>query len=52
MTYTEEIASGGLKVSMPLKGIYFEGKSDFQQVHIIETWFGKTLVTDGMHAKN
>ena len=32
---------------MPMKSIMFLGQSEYQKVDIIETWFGKTLVTDG-----
>jgi len=32
---------------MSLNSITFNGQSDFQQVQVIDTVFGKTLVTDG-----
>ena len=46
-TYIEDLADGGLKTMMPLEKILFAGESEFQEVEILETWFGKTLVTDG-----
>ncbi|GMI23808.1 hypothetical protein TrCOL_g8657 [Triparma columacea] len=43
----EEDVLPGLKVKMELKEISFNGNSKFQQVQVIKTIFGKTLVTDG-----
>mmetsp|Transcript_13727 Transcript_13727/g.20978 ORF Transcript_13727/g.20978 Transcript_13727/m.20978 type:complete len:338 (-) Transcript_13727:170-1183(-) len=46
-SFIEDLAAGGLQVSTPLKNIVFRGESEYQKVDIIETWFGKTLLTDG-----
>ena len=44
--FREEIAPG-LLLEMPLKRIFVSTQSEFQEVDVIETYFGKTLVTDG-----
>eukprot|EP00980_Cylindrotheca_fusiformis_P016250 scaffold4829_cov129-Cylindrotheca_fusiformis.AAC.10 len=44
--FREDIAPG-LVLEMPLKGILHSSKSQFQQIDVIESYFGKTLVTDG-----
>jgi len=45
--FEEDLTEGGMKVTVPLKSIMYAGQSEYQKVDIIETWFGKTLVTDG-----
>lgn len=44
--FREDIAPG-LTLEMQLNKIMDSGRSEFQQVDVIETYFGKTLVTDG-----
>ena len=44
--YVEDI-SPGLRLEMDLKTIYHTSISEFQEVQVIESYFGKTLVTDG-----
>lgn len=44
--YTEDIAPG-LKLDMTLTAIHHTTVSEFQQVQVIDTHFGRTLVTDG-----
>lgn len=46
LIYREEVAPG-LRVEMDLKHIFTSRQSKFQQVDVIETYYGKTLVTDG-----
>ena len=42
-----EAVAPGLVVEMGLKRILHSTQSEFQQVDVIETYFGKTLITDG-----
>lgn len=44
--YVEDVAPG-LRLEMELKTIYHTAVSEFQEVQVIDTYFGKTLVTDG-----
>jgi len=44
--YTEEIGPG-LKLDMALHKIHHTTLSEFQEVQVIDTYFGRTLVTDG-----
>jgi len=44
--YVEDVAPG-LKLEMDLKIIYHTSISEFQEVQVIDSYFGKTLVTDG-----
>lgn len=44
--YTEDVAPG-LSVSMDLNKIHTTTLSKFQKIDVIETYFGKMLVTDG-----
>jgi thermospermine synthase len=44
--FREEMAPG-LIVEMELKKILYSSQSEFQQIDVIETYFGKTLITDG-----
>jgi thermospermine synthase len=44
--FREEQAPG-LVTEMLLKRIFHSTKSQFQQIDVIETYFGKTLITDG-----
>lgn len=44
--FTEDVAPG-LKIDMNLLAILHSTHSPFQKIDIIETYFGKTLVTDG-----
>jgi thermospermine synthase len=44
--FREDVAPG-LTMEMPLNRILHSGQSEFQQIDVIETYFGKTLVTDG-----
>jgi len=44
--FREEQAPG-LLLEMTLNKIYHSTNSEFQQIDVIETYFGKTLVTDG-----
>jgi thermospermine synthase len=46
LQYTEGVAPG-LSLTMDLNSILFTSISEFQEVQIIDTYFGKTLVTDG-----
>ena len=45
-TYLEDVAPG-LKLSMSLKTIHTSTTSEFQKIDVIESHFGKHLVTDG-----
>lgn len=42
-----EDTAPGLVMEMSLKRIFHSTQSEYQQVDVIETYFGKTLVTDG-----
>eukprot|EP00584_Thalassiosira_punctigera_P010781 CAMPEP_0172546016 /NCGR_PEP_ID=MMETSP1067-20121228/15842_1 /TAXON_ID=265564 ORGANISM="Thalassiosira punctigera, Strain Tpunct2005C2" /NCGR_SAMPLE_ID=MMETSP1067 /ASSEMBLY_ACC=CAM_ASM_000444 /LENGTH=379 /DNA_ID=CAMNT_0013332875 /DNA_START=183 /DNA_END=1322 /DNA_ORIENTATION=- len=44
--YTEDIAPG-CRIDMTLHAILHSSVSDFQEVQVIESYFGRTLVTDG-----
>jgi len=44
--YVEDVAPG-LKLDMELKTIHHTSISDIQEVQVIDSYFGKTLVTDG-----
>mmetsp|Transcript_22733 Transcript_22733/g.40718 ORF Transcript_22733/g.40718 Transcript_22733/m.40718 type:complete len:428 (-) Transcript_22733:300-1583(-) len=44
--YTEDIAPG-LKIDMALHSILHTSLSEFQEVQVIDSYFGRTLVTDG-----
>ena len=44
--YTEDVAPG-LKMDMVLHSILHTSLSEFQEVQVIDTYFGRTLVTDG-----
>jgi thermospermine synthase len=44
--FREELAPG-LIIEMELKKILYSTQSEFQQIDVIETYFGKTLITDG-----
>lgn len=44
--FKEDVAPG-LRLEMDLNQIFFSGESDFQKIDVVETYFGKTLVTDG-----
>lgn len=44
--YTEDIAPG-LKLDMSMHTILHTSLSEFQEVQVIDTYFGRTLVTDG-----
>ena len=44
--FREDIAPG-LVLEMVLKHIYHTSQSQFQDISVIETFFGRTLVTDG-----
>jgi thermospermine synthase len=44
--FREDIAPG-LVLEMPLKRILHSSKSEFQQIDVIDSYFGTTLVTDG-----
>ena len=45
-TYSEDVAPG-LSVSMTLNRIFISTFSEFQKIDVIDTYFGKMLVTDG-----
>ncbi len=45
-TYHEDVAPG-LTTTMSLKKILISTNSEFQKIDIIESYFGKHLVTDG-----
>ncbi|VEU34935.1 unnamed protein product [Pseudo-nitzschia multistriata] len=42
-----EAQGPGLTIEMSLNKIYHSTRSEFQQIDVINTYFGKTLVTDG-----
>jgi len=44
--FREDMAPG-LVMEMTLKSILHSSHSDYQQIDVIETYFGKTLITDG-----
>jgi spermidine synthase len=44
--FREDVAPG-LILEMSLNKIYHNTESEFQQIGVIDTYFGKTLVTDG-----
>jgi thermospermine synthase len=44
--YVEDVAPG-LRLEMDLKTIYHTSISEFQEVQVIDSYFGRTLVTDG-----
>jgi spermidine synthase len=44
--FREDVAPG-LVLEMPLKRIFHSSQSEFQQVDVIDSYFGRTLVTDG-----
>ena len=44
--FREDIAPG-LVLEMPLHRILHSSQSEFQQVDVIDSYFGRTLVTDG-----
>mmetsp|Transcript_21991 Transcript_21991/g.33003 ORF Transcript_21991/g.33003 Transcript_21991/m.33003 type:complete len:408 (-) Transcript_21991:73-1296(-) len=44
--YVEDVAPG-LRLEMDLDKIHHTSISDFQEVQVIDSYFGKTLVTDG-----
>eukprot|EP00571_Detonula_confervacea_P017602 CAMPEP_0172312096 /NCGR_PEP_ID=MMETSP1058-20130122/16640_1 /TAXON_ID=83371 /ORGANISM="Detonula confervacea, Strain CCMP 353" /LENGTH=377 /DNA_ID=CAMNT_0013025453 /DNA_START=158 /DNA_END=1291 /DNA_ORIENTATION=- len=44
--YTEDIAPG-LKLDMSMHAIHHASLSEFQEVQVIDSYFGMTLVTDG-----
>lgn len=44
--YTESIAPG-LELEMSLQSILHASVSEFQEVQVVESYFGTTLVTDG-----
>lgn len=44
--YCEDVAPG-LQLDMSLHTIHHTATSDFQEVQVIDTYFGVTLVTDG-----
>ncbi|CAB9503981.1 Polyamine aminopropyltransferase [Seminavis robusta] len=44
--FREDVAPG-LRLEMDLNKILFTSESEFQQIDVVETFFGKTLVTDG-----
>jgi len=46
MIYTEAVAPG-LSLEMDLNKILVQTQSEFQKIGVIETYFGKTLITDG-----
>lgn len=46
LRYVEDVAPG-LKLDMTLNAILHTSVSDIQSVQVIDTFFGKTLVTDG-----
>jgi spermidine synthase len=45
--YFREDMSPGLVLEMTLKQIYHSTQSKFQQIDVVDTYFGKTLITDG-----
>lgn len=45
-TFREDVAPG-LLFEMILKGIIHSSESEYQQIDVIESYFGKTLITDG-----
>jgi thermospermine synthase len=45
--YFREDIAPGLVLEMPLKRILHSSKSEFQQIDVIDSYFGITLVTDG-----
>jgi thermospermine synthase len=45
--YFREDMSPGLVLEMTLKQIYHSTHSKFQQIDVVDTYFGKTLITDG-----
>lgn len=44
--YVEDVAPG-LRLEMDLTTIHHTSVSEFQEVQVIESYFGKTLITDG-----
>lgn len=44
--YSEDVAPG-LKCSMVLKDMLHSTSSEYQKIDVIETYFGRTLITDG-----
>lgn len=44
--YVEDVAPG-LKLEMDLNTIHHTSVSEFQEVQVIDSYFGKTLITDG-----
>mmetsp|Transcript_50802 Transcript_50802/g.122495 ORF Transcript_50802/g.122495 Transcript_50802/m.122495 type:complete len:367 (-) Transcript_50802:50-1150(-) len=44
--FREDVAPG-LVLEMTLKHIYHTSRSQFQEISVVETFFGRTLVTDG-----
>eukprot|EP00578_Thalassiosira_sp_NH16_P016851 CAMPEP_0181120384 /NCGR_PEP_ID=MMETSP1071-20121207/24128_1 /TAXON_ID=35127 /ORGANISM="Thalassiosira sp., Strain NH16" /LENGTH=76 /DNA_ID=CAMNT_0023205037 /DNA_START=172 /DNA_END=399 /DNA_ORIENTATION=+ len=44
--YAEDIAPG-LRIDMELNSILHSTISEFQEVQVVDTYFGRTLVTDG-----
>lgn len=44
--FREDIAPG-LVLEMPLNSILHSSQSEFQQIDVIDSYFGRTLVTDG-----
>ena len=44
--FREDVAPG-LVLEMVLKHIYHTSRSQFQEISVVETFFGRTLVTDG-----
>jgi len=44
--FREDVAPG-LRLEMDLNKIFHNSESEFQQIDVVETYFGKTLVTDG-----
>lgn len=45
--YFQEQLDDGSVALTSVKKILFDGKTDFQEVKVIDGWFGKTLVLDG-----
>jgi Spermine/spermidine synthase domain/Spermidine synthase tetramerisation domain len=45
--YFREDMAPGLVLEMTLQHIYHTSESEFQDISVIETYFGRTLVTDG-----
>eukprot|EP00568_Trieres_chinensis_P001197 CAMPEP_0183309500 /NCGR_PEP_ID=MMETSP0160_2-20130417/25379_1 /TAXON_ID=2839 ORGANISM="Odontella Sinensis, Strain Grunow 1884" /NCGR_SAMPLE_ID=MMETSP0160_2 /ASSEMBLY_ACC=CAM_ASM_000250 /LENGTH=370 /DNA_ID=CAMNT_0025473541 /DNA_START=47 /DNA_END=1159 /DNA_ORIENTATION=- len=45
-TFSEDV-SPGLKVEMELKSLLLSTQSQYQKIDVIDTYFGRTLVTDG-----